>query len=79
MLIAIKKIAPALAAGNTIVLKPSELAPVSVIELAKLCSAAGLPDGVLNIVPGLGVEAGQALCSHPSIKKIDLTGWYLPN
>lgn len=74
MLIAIKKIAPALASGNTIVLKPSELAPVSVLELAKLCTESGLPNGVLNIVPGLGIEAGQALCSHRHIKKVDLTG-----
>jgi acyl-CoA reductase-like NAD-dependent aldehyde dehydrogenase len=74
LLIAIKKIAPALATGNSIVLKPSELAPVSVLELAKLCSAAGLPDGVLNIVPGMGPAAGQALCSNPRVRKIDLTG-----
>ena len=74
MLIAIKKIAPALAAGNSIVLKPSELAPVSVLELANVLQKAGLPDGVLNIVPGLGAETGQALCSNPFIQKIDLTG-----
>ena len=60
--------------GNSIVLKPSELAPVSVLELAKLCSDAGLPDGVLNVVPGLGPAAGQALCSNEHIRKIDLTG-----
>ena len=74
LLIAIKKIAPAIAAGNSIVLKPSELAPVSVLELAKLCTDAGLPPGVLNIVPGMGPETGQALCAHDSIRKIDLTG-----
>lgn len=74
MLIAIKKIAPALATGNSIVLKPSELAPVTVLELAKLCSKSGLPDGVLNIVPGLGPGAGQALCSNPRVRKVDLTG-----
>lgn len=74
MLIAIKKIAPALACGNSIVLKPSELAPVSVLELAKLCSRAGVPDGVLNVVPGLGPEAGQVLCRNPLVRKIDLTG-----
>ena len=74
LLIAIKKIAPALATGNSIVLKPSELAPVSVIELASLCTEAGLPNGVMNILPGLGPEAGQALCRHPHIRKIDLTG-----
>ena len=74
MLIAIKKIAPAIATGNSIVLKPSELAPVSVLELAALCSASGLPDGVLNVLPGLGIEVGQALCSHPLVRKVDLTG-----
>ena len=74
LLIAIKKIAPALATGNSIVLKPSELAPVSVLELGKLCSRAGLPDGVLNIVPGMGPAAGQALCKNPRVRKIDLTG-----
>jgi len=74
LLIAIKKIAPAIATGNSIVLKPSELAPVSVLELAKLCSDAGLPDGVLNVLPGLGPSAGQAICAHDRIRKIDLTG-----
>lgn len=74
MLIAIKKIAPAIAAGNSVVVKPSELAPVSVLEFAALCSSAGLPDGVLNVLPGFGPEAGQALCQHPYIRKIDLTG-----
>lgn len=74
LLIAIKKIAPAIAAGNSIVLKPSELAPISVLELGALCSRSGLPDGVLNILPGLGPEAGQAMCKHPHIRKVDLTG-----
>jgi acyl-CoA reductase-like NAD-dependent aldehyde dehydrogenase len=74
MLIAIKKIAPAIATGNSIVLKPSELAPVSVLVLAQLCTDAGLPDGVLNVVPGLGPAAGQALCRNPNVRKVDLTG-----
>jgi acyl-CoA reductase-like NAD-dependent aldehyde dehydrogenase len=74
MLIAIKKIAPAIATGNSVVVKPSELAPVSVLELARLCSEAGLPDGVLNVLPGLGPLAGQSICSHPLVKRIDLTG-----
>jgi aldehyde dehydrogenase (NAD+)/phenylacetaldehyde dehydrogenase len=74
LLIATKKVAPALAAGNTIVLKPSELAPLSVLEFGRLCQEAGLPDGVLNIVPGFGAAAGQALCEHPEVDKIDLTG-----
>ena len=74
MLIAIKKIAPAIATGNSIVLKPSELAPVSVLRLAEICTEAGLPDGVLNVVPGLGPAAGQALCRNPRVVKVDLTG-----
>ena len=74
MLIAIKKIAPALATGNSIVLKPSELAPISVLELAKICTDAGLPDGVLNVLPGLGPEVGQYICTNPHIRKVDLTG-----
>ncbi len=74
MLIAVKKIAPALAAGNSIILKPSELAPVSVIELGEICKNAGLPDGVFNVLPGYGEPTGRAICSHPAMRKIDLTG-----
>ncbi|GAB9465895.1 Betaine aldehyde dehydrogenase [Globisporangium polare] len=74
LLIAVKKIAPALAAGNSVVVKPSELAPITVVELAELCHNAGLPAGVLNCVPGLGGVAGAALVSNSSIKKIDFTG-----
>jgi phenylacetaldehyde dehydrogenase len=74
MLIAVKKIAPAIAAGNSVVVKPSELAPISVLELGRVCALGGLPDGVLNIVPGLGPSVGQALCSSPAVRKIDLTG-----
>lgn len=74
LLIATKKVAPALAAGNTIVLKPSELAPLSVLEFGRICQEAGLPDGVLNIVPGFGPTAGQAICEHPGVEKIDFTG-----
>ena len=74
MLIAIKKIAPAIATGNSIVVKPSELAPVSVLELGGIFSEAGLPNGVVNIVPGYGKQVGQLLCTHPLVRKIDLTG-----
>lgn len=74
LLIAIKKIAPALAAGNSVVVKPSELAPATVLEFAQLCSDAGVPDGVLNIVPGMGAGAGKALAENPIIRKLDLTG-----
>jgi len=74
LLIATKKVAPALAAGNTIVLKPSELAPLSVLEFGRICQEAGLPEGVLNIVPGFGATAGRAICEHPDVAKIDFTG-----
>lgn len=74
MLIAVKKIAPALAAGNSIVLKPSELTPLTSIELGKLLKEAGIPDGVFNVVTGNGLETGKALVSHPLIKKVDVTG-----
>ena len=57
LLITIKKLAPALAAGNTVIVKPSELAPCSIIELAELLSKAGLPDGVFNVLPGIGNQA----------------------
>mmetsp|Transcript_46087 Transcript_46087/g.148454 ORF Transcript_46087/g.148454 Transcript_46087/m.148454 type:complete len:497 (-) Transcript_46087:297-1787(-) len=74
LLIALKKIAPALAAGNTVVVKPSELAPVAVLELARIFTAAGLPAGVLNVVCGLGAVAGKALAEHATVAKLDLTG-----
>ncbi|EOA86828.1 uncharacterized protein SETTUDRAFT_115365 [Exserohilum turcica Et28A] len=74
MLIAVKKIAPALAAGNCIVLKPSELTPLTSIELGKLMKEAGLPDGVFNVLPGDGITTGKALVEHPLIKKVDVTG-----
>ncbi|BGP16206.1 hypothetical protein JCM10213v2_004204 [Rhodosporidiobolus nylandii] len=74
LLISVKKLAPALAAGNSVVLKPSELAPLSVLELAKICQSAGLPDGVLSVLPGYGLVTGKALVEDPRIKKVDLTG-----
>ncbi|WP_395067919.1 aldehyde dehydrogenase family protein [Paraburkholderia silvatlantica] len=66
-------VAPALAAGNTVVLKPSELAPFTSLKFGELMLEAGLPPGVINIVPG-GPEAGSALVSHPGIDKIHFTG-----
>jgi acyl-CoA reductase-like NAD-dependent aldehyde dehydrogenase len=74
MLIAVKKIAPALAAGNSIILKPSELTPLTSIELGKLMQQAGLPDGVFNVLPGDGATTGKALVEHTLIKKVDVTG-----
>lgn len=68
------KIAPALAAGNTVVAKPSEVTPVTAYMLGQIATEAGLPKGVLNIVHGLGPEVGQALVEHPGIKAISFTG-----
>lgn len=68
------KIAPALAAGNCVVAKPSEITPMTAFLFSKLCIEAGLPAGVLNIVHGLGSEAGAALVNHPKIKAISFTG-----
>ncbi|MGH8658392.1 MAG: aldehyde dehydrogenase [Gammaproteobacteria bacterium] len=68
------KIAPALAAGNTVVAKPSELTPMSAYLFSKLCIDIGLPPGVLNIVHGKGGEAGQALVEHPGIRAVSFTG-----
>ncbi|NWP10263.1 aldehyde dehydrogenase family protein, partial [Escherichia coli] len=65
---------PILAAGNTLVLKPSELSPRSAILLARLASDAGLPPGVLNMVPGSGHAAGAALAAHPGIDMLAFTG-----
>src|SRR3989440_12701401 len=74
LMMAAWKLAPALAAGNTIVLKPAEQTPVTAMELGKLIQEAGFPDGVVNIVPGYGETAGAALASHPGIDKIAFTG-----
>lgn len=68
------KIAPALAAGNCVVAKPSELTPMTAFMLSQICIEAGLPDGVLNIVYGLGNKAGQAIVEHPKTKAISFTG-----
>src|SRR5499433_3837539 len=74
LLMAAWKLAPALAAGNTVVLKPAEQTPVTALELAKLVQEAGFPEGVINIVPGYGETAGAALASHKGIDKIAFTG-----
>lgn len=68
------KIAPALAAGNCVVAKPSEITPMTAYLLSKICIEAGLPPGVLNIVHGLGGKVGQAITEHPNIKAISFTG-----
>ena len=68
------KMAPALAAGNTIVMKPAEVTPLTSLKIAELMTEAGMPDGVVNMVPGLGTVAGQAIAEHPGIQKIAFTG-----
>lgn len=68
------KVAPALASGNTVVAKPSEITPMTAYLLGELLTQAGLPKGVLNIVQGTGPSAGQAIIEHPDIKAISFTG-----
>lgn len=71
---AVWKLAPALAAGNSVVLKPAEESPLSALRLAELAVEAGLPQGVLNVVTGLGAEAGKAIGLHPDVDAIAFTG-----
>jgi acyl-CoA reductase-like NAD-dependent aldehyde dehydrogenase len=74
MLMASQKVAPALAAGCTVVLKPAEQTPLTALELARIGQEAGLPAGVLNVVTGVGPEAGAPLLTHPLVDKISFTG-----
>ncbi len=74
LLMAAWKLAPALATGNTVVLKPAEQTPLSALRLAELCSEAGLPPGVVNVLTGLGHTTGAALVRHPGIHMVAFTG-----
>jgi aldehyde dehydrogenase (NAD+) len=74
LMIGMWKIAPALACGCTVVLKPAEITPLSALRLGELALRAGIPAGVLNIVPGLGKVAGAALVDHPDVDKVTFTG-----
>jgi len=74
LLLACWKLGPALAAGNSIVLKPSEKSPLTALRLAALAKEAGLPDGVFNVISGFGHEAGQALSLHPDVDVMTFTG-----
>jgi acyl-CoA reductase-like NAD-dependent aldehyde dehydrogenase len=74
LLIASWKVAPALAAGNTVVLKPAELTPLSALELERIALEAGLPEGVVNVVAGPGSVCGRRLVEHPDVAKIAFTG-----
>ncbi|MBC3988810.1 aldehyde dehydrogenase [Streptomyces sp. AC563] len=74
LMLATWKVAPALAAGNTVVLKPAEWSPLTASLLADIAAEAGLPAGVLNVVQGYGSEVGDALTSHPDVRRISFTG-----
>ena len=74
LMIGMWKIAPALACGCTVVLKPAELTPLTALKIGELALAAGFPPGVLNVVPGFGKTAGAALVDHPDVDKITFTG-----
>ena len=74
LLLAMWKIGPALAAGNTLVIKPDERTPLTLLEFAKIAQECGLPPGVLNVVPGDGPVVGARLASHPDVRKIAFTG-----
>ncbi len=74
MYIAVWKITPALCMGNTIVIKPASVTPLTACILAEAAKAAGIPDGVINVLPGPGGELGKVLCTHPDVDKVALTG-----
>jgi phenylacetaldehyde dehydrogenase len=74
LLMAAWKIGPALATGNTVILKPAEQTPLTALRLGEILQEAGIPDGVVNIVPGYGETAGAALAAHPDVDKIAFTG-----
>jgi acyl-CoA reductase-like NAD-dependent aldehyde dehydrogenase len=74
LMILAKSLAPAITTGNTVVIKPSELTPLTTLELARLALDSGIPEGVINVVTGLGASAGRPLAEHPGISKITFTG-----
>jgi acyl-CoA reductase-like NAD-dependent aldehyde dehydrogenase len=74
LMILAKSLAPALATGNTVVIKPSELTPLTTLQLVAMAAEAGIPDGVINVVTGTGASAGKALAEHPDVAKITFTG-----
>jgi phenylacetaldehyde dehydrogenase len=74
LLMAAWKLGPALTTGNTVILKPAEQTPLSALRLGELIAEAGIPDGVVNIVPGYGETAGAALAAHPDVDKVAFTG-----
>ncbi|MDH6195578.1 acyl-CoA reductase-like NAD-dependent aldehyde dehydrogenase [Mycobacterium frederiksbergense] len=74
LLLLVKKLAPALAMGNSIVVKPSELTPITAVLLAQICTEAGVPPGVISVVPGAGPDVGAAVVGHAALAKVDFTG-----
>jgi len=74
LVLALRKLAPALAAGNTVVVKPASLTPLTTVMLGEVFAAAGIPEGVLNIITGSGSVAGNALINHPAVDKVSFTG-----
>lgn len=74
LLLSVRSIAPALAAGNAVVLKPASLTPLSALHFAGLARAAGVPDGIVNVVTGPGAEVGEALVEHPACRSVTFTG-----
>lgn len=74
LLTAVRKLTPALAAGNSVILKPSELTPISALYLAEIFNTAGIPGGVLSVLPGDSYITGDSLVSHPLARKVDLVG-----
>src|SRR5690606_26220101 len=68
------KIAPALAAGNAVVIKPAPYTPLTLLRLAELATEVGIPDGVINVVTGMGQVVGRAITRHPDIKTVAFTG-----
>jgi len=69
-----QKLAPALAAGNAVVVKPAEVTPLAALELGRICEQAGVPKGVVSVVPGKGSVIGDAIVRHPLVKKVSFTG-----
>ncbi|KAI1385136.1 aldehyde dehydrogenase [Hypoxylon trugodes] len=74
LLIAVKKLAPALAAGNSVIVKPSELTPLSTLLLGRILKEADIPDGVFSVLPGFGATTGRALVKNSLVRKVDVTG-----
>jgi len=77
LLLAAWKLGPALATGNTVIVKPAEQTPLTALRLGELCLEAGVPAGVVNVLPGFGPTAGAALVTHPDVDKIAFTGEYI--